>query len=187
MLFSILKVNKILQNTPSSMIHGESKIETSKRNDYTTFNINWKKGIESKNVKGLYFNYKTETIILLETFSKPARDSSKQLFSELFNSDVSDYHFSLNMRRLLKSFDKITEMRLRTPDPLIEEINIVGEDLEDSETFEYFMESEVVYFTTFNKNFSASMKIFEDGRISIIPEKDYEIVVSFLTNVLEKL
>ena len=193
MLFSILKVDKTIARPPSNTfsvsLSGQLyRIEASKKNDYTEFDIGWNNGTESKNIKGLYFVYKTETIILIASFSKSLKELSTQILGIYLNSKVIQYHFSLNdMQKLLKSFGNIMEMRLRTPDPIIEEINVVGEDLEDSKTFDYLKSSEVVHFTTFNKDFSASMKVFEDGRISIIPERDYEIVVSFLMDVLEKL
>lgn len=193
MLFSILKVEKTIAQLASKTLSVQLssqlyRIEASKKNNYTEFNIGWENGTESKSIKGLYFIYKTETIILIESFSKSLKELSAQILCIYFNSKVIQYHFSLNdMQKLLKSFDNIMEMKLRTPDPIVEEINVVGEDLEDSKTFDYLKDSEIVHFTTFNKNFSASMKVFEDGRISIIPEKDYETVVGFLFNVLEKL
>lgn len=191
MLFSILKADETIAQLASRTVQVSSqlyRIEASNKNNYTEFNIVWENGTESKNIKGLYFIYKTETIILIESFSKSLKELSAQILSNYFNSNVINYHFSLNdMQKLLKSFDNIMEMKLRTPDPIVEEINVVGEDLEDSKTFEYLKDSEIVHFTTFNKNFSASMKVFEDGRISIIPEKNYETVVVFLFNVLEKL
>ena len=193
MLFSLLKVDKTIAQLASRTFSVKVssqlyRIEASNKNNYTEFNIVWENGTESKNIKGLYFIYKTDTIILIESFSKSLKELSAQILSNYLNSNVINYHFTLNdMQKLLKSFENIMEMKLRTPDPIIEELIVVGEDLEDSKTFDYLKDSEVVHFTTFNKSFSASMKVFEDGRISIIPEKDYETVVSFLKEVLEKL
>lgn len=191
MRFSILKIdNKAHAPQKINTIELDNTlhhIKDIKNYDFNIFDIAWEDDSGSNNIKGIYFVYENETIILVDTFLKSLRDLSIQLFSKYLNSEVEEYHFSFDLKKLLESFDNITELRLRTSDPLIEEINVVGEDLENSESFDFFEDSEIVFFTTFEKNISASMKIFEDGRISIIPEKDYKTVVDFLIEVLRKV
>lgn len=191
MRFSILKIdNKVLPHRKIDtveLVNISYHIKDIYNNKFNKFDVSWEDHSEQKNIKGIYFVYENETIILVDTFLKNLRDLSIQILSKYLNSEVKEYYFSFDLKKLIKSFDNITELRLRTSDPLIEEINVVGEDLEDSESFDFFKDSDIVFFTTYNKDVSASMKVFDDGRISIIPEKESEIIVNFIIDILRKI
>ncbi|MDD1690627.1 MAG: hypothetical protein LUQ66_08210 [Methanoregula sp.] len=77
--------------------------------------------------------------------------------------------------------------------PILEEITISGSDIHDAEFYQLIMEKGeirkvVVYLDTIqNLQIGAVIKIFSDGKISIIPEIQVDRVVSIFDKILKGL
>jgi len=162
-------------------------------------------GFDSSNVL-LYFSLKDESklkiiplmfesnlFFLLNTFENNKITKFKSLFENATSLSLSIMVFSSDsLKRMLNENGKIVEITAIIHDFVTDEISISGSDLRSSEFYDSIINKGeikklVMYLDEPTKNLQALIKIFSDGRISIIPELEFVKVKSLLSYLLERL
>jgi len=191
MLFKIVKITSNKKNDDLLKFLSEtSEIDTffDEKNEILYFSYD--DDLKMK-VVPLFFN--GNFLFLLNTFEKRKIDNFKIWFEDIADSLLSVINFTNDsFKEMINGNCKIVEMTAIIHDNVTDEISISGSDLQTSEFYTSIIEKGeikklVLYLDDDNENLKALMKIFYDGRISIIPELEFKQVKSLVTYVLERL
>ena len=131
-------------------------------------------------------------LFLFNTFENSRIENFKKWFENIADSSFSVITFTNDsFKKIIDGDCKIVEMTAIIHDCVTDEISISGSDLKTSEFYTSIIEKgeikKLVLYLDYDENLNALMKIFYDGRISIIPEFEFKRVKSLVTYVLERL
>jgi len=190
MLFKIVKITSDKNhNDLFNLLSGTDEIESVLDDSNELLYFNYKNDFEM-NIVPLIFN--GNFLFLFNTFENRRIDIFRQWFEGIANSSFSVITFTNDsFKEIIDGDCKIVEMTAIIHDSVTDEISISGSDLKTSEFYTSIIEKgeikKLVLYLDYDENLNALMKIFYDGRISIIPEFEFKRVKSLVTYVLERL
>lgn len=191
MLFKIVKITSSKKNDDLlKFLSGTNEIDTFFDDKNEILYFSYDDDFKMK-VVPLFFN--GNFLFLLNTFEKRKIDNFKIWFEDIADSLLSVINFTNDsFKEMINGNCKIVEMTAIIHDNVTDEISISGSDLQTSEFYTSIIEKGeikklVLYLDDDDENLKALMKIFYDGRISIIPELEFKQVKSLVTYVLERL
>lgn len=192
MLFKIVKITSSKNNDDLLNLLSETdKISPifDERNNLLYFSYD-----NGFNIKVVPLIFNGNFLFLLNTFENSKIDNFKIWFEDIADSLLSVITFTNDsFKEMINGNCKIVEMTAIIHDNVTDEISISGSDLKTSEFYTSIIEKGeikklVLYLDDDDDgNLKALMKIFYDGRISIIPELEFKKVKSLVTSVLERL
>lgn len=145
---------------------------------------------DEPNVKIVPLFFDNNLFFLLNTFDIGKIEKIKLWFEHITNSPFSIFTFSNDFfKKMLDENDKIVEINAVIHDFITDEISISGSDLHSSEFYETIIKKgeikKIVLYL--DEPEQALIKVFYDGRISIIPELDFAKVKSLMIYLLKRL
>jgi len=187
MLFTVLK------NTDPGQL---PKKIFSKLKEGTQFNFE-----ESRNnfciftfdeIKGIVITYSEYQYFFLNTFNPTKISEFEEYYFKFVNDQIKriKFNFDIFKRQIVEKKYKIIEIEAFTGDPICEEILISGADLEKSKEFQDIIHNGqikkvVLYFQNLNQtNEGFILKIFSEGKLSIIPDFDFDYLNEFFKYLL---
>lgn len=191
MLFKIVKITSSKKNDNLLTFLSETnEIDTvfDDRNEILYFSYD-----DDYKMKVVPLIFNDNFLFLLNTFENSKIDNFKIWFEDIADSLLSVITFTNDsFKEMINGNCKIVEMTAIIHDNVTDEISISGSDLQTSEFYTSIIEKGeikklVLYLDDDDENLKALMKIFYDGRISIIPELEFKKVKSLVTYVLERL
>ena len=190
MLFKIVKITSDKNhNDLSNLLSDNDEIESVLDDSNELLYFSHENDFEMKIVP-LIFN--GNFLFLFNTFENRRIEFFKKWFENIADSSFSAITFTNNsFKEIINGDCKIVEMTAIIHDSVTDEISISGSDLKTSEFYTSIIEKgeikKLVLYLDYDENLNALMKIFYDGRISIIPEFEFKRVKSLVTYVLERL
>ena len=190
MLFKIVKITSDKNhNDLSNLLSDNDEIESVLDDSNELLYFSHENDFEMKIVP-LIFN--ENFLFLFNTFENRRIEFFKKWFENIADSSFSAITFTNNsFKEIINGDCKIVEMTAIIHDSVTDEISISGSDLKTSEFYTSIIEKgeikKLVLYLDYDENLNALMKIFYDGRISIIPEFEFKRVKSLVTYVLERL
>ena len=190
MLFKIVKITSDKSyNDLFNLLSGTDEIKSVFDDNSELSYFSYKNEFEMKIVP-LIFN--GNILFLFNTFENSKIENFKKLFEDIADSSFSVITFTNDsFKEIIDGDCKIVEMTAIIHDSVTDEISISGSDLKTSEFYTSIIEKgeikKLVLYLDYDENLNALMKIFYDGRISIIPEFEFMKVKSLVTYVLERL
>lgn len=160
----------------------------------------------SENKTLLYFTYNSENnlicipiifrkklFLLLNTFDGEKAQTFKSFIQTNIGLSMSNKELhNDSFKNLINSKSKIVEISAIINDQIVEEISISGSDLQNSSLYDLIMDKGhirkiVLYADEIGTDkIAALVKIFSDGKFSIIPEIDIGTVVSLVSDLFER-
>lgn len=191
MLFKIVKITNGNEKEDSLKVLSETnEINPVFDDKKELLYLNYNTDFELK-VIPLFFN--ESLFFLLNTFEKSKIDNFKIWFEGITDSPLSEITFTNDsFKGMINGNGKIVELTAIIHDYVTDEISISGSDLKSSEFYTSIIEKGeikkiVLYLDEPDENLKALLKIFYDGRISIIPELEFKQIKSLITYVLKRL
>jgi hypothetical protein len=132
--------------------------------------------------------------LLVNTFDKEKIKNTLSFFSEVFPVSFRPIEIATNeFKKILNTDYQIVELVAIINGPITEEITLSGVDIHEAEFYQLMMEKgeirKIVIFLPFPQNDQVGtvVKIFFDGKFSIIPEIKNDLVITIFEKIMKGL
>jgi hypothetical protein len=138
--------------------------------------------------------FDNQAYILVNTFDKSKIAELESFFSSNFQISFNSIKIATDsFKKILKFNYPIIELDAICHEPIFEEISISGTDIRNNELFQLTIENceiqkLVIYIDSIgSEKRGGVVKIFFDGKFSIIPEFKFDIIPYLFTQLLKEL
>jgi len=147
--------------------------------------------IPEKEILVIPIPFEQKLAFLINTFEKDKVLSFISSFKNIISLDISRVHFkNQSFKNIVSSNCSVVEISAIVNDSMLEEISISGSDIKNSEFYKMILDNgeinKIVLYLDVD-HFNCVVKVFVDGKISIIPELNSNQTKLVFSHLLKRL